>query len=66
MSETSSCKNGAVAFAKVQRKMEIMKEKAEKNIQTLFFEYETIIYIVKKKLKLKRVISKSDISFNFA
>ena len=43
-----------------------MKEKAEKNIQTLFFEYETIIYIVKKKLKLKRVISKSDISFNFA
>jgi hypothetical protein len=30
MSETSSCKNGAVAFAKVQRKMEIMKEKAEK------------------------------------
>ena len=39
---------GQIAFAKVQRKMEIMKEKEEKNIQTLFFEYETIIYIVKK------------------
>jgi hypothetical protein len=31
MSETSSCKNGAVAFAKVQRKKEIMKEKVAKN-----------------------------------
>ena len=39
-----------------------MKEKEEKNIQTLFFEYETIIYIVKKRLKLKRSVSVNQIS----